>query len=112
MRSATLILVLLATPALAQTYPFEGRWEQGGNGCNQADTFTAREIRSYADPDGVCRLTRITRINESTYGYETRCHNSTGRYASSGTIQMQGPNRFLQRDRLMQGQTTTYSRCQ
>ena len=110
MRPALLAWLLATTPALAQTYPFEGRWEQNGNGCHQADVITAREFTSYGS-GGSCRFTRLDRVNATTFSFATRCKDETGQYTSSGTMQMQGPNRLLVRDRLMRGQTTTYSRC-
>lgn len=112
----SLVLVASGAPATwigtanAQTYPFEGRWQQGGNGCGQADLFTAREMRSYGSGGG-CKFTRVTSVNTTTYRYEARCSDDTGQYGTSGTIQMVGENRMLQRDRLMQGQATTYTRC-
>lgn len=110
MRMLALVITLAGGPALAQGYPFEGRWEQGGNGCNQADTFTARGMSYYAAGGG-CRFTSLNRVSASTYRYRASCKDGTGQYTTSGTIEMAGPNRMMLRDRLMQGQATTYTRC-
>jgi len=70
-------ITALAVPAVAQTYPFEGRWQQGGNGCHQTDVFTAREIRSPGS-GGACRFTRVAAVDATTYRYEARCEGDTG----------------------------------
>lgn len=103
-------ILIVATSAAAQAYDFEGKWEQSGNGCNQADVFTAREMRSFA-AGGSCRFTRLSPAGSATYRYEARCNDDTGRYSTSGTIQMLGANRMTVRDRRMQGQVTEYTRC-
>ena len=76
-------ITALAVPAVAQTYPFEGRWQQGGNGCHQADVFTAREIRSPGS-GGACRFTRVAAVDATTYRYEARCEDDTGAYSNLG----------------------------
>ena len=110
-RGAILVSCLLVSaPAVAQTYPFEGRWREGDNRCEDGLVLTATTIREGA-ANGGCRFTRVGRQSATTFSYSAQCRDDTGSYSTSGTIQMSGPDRFLMRDRLMQGQVTIYDRC-
>ena len=102
--------LLTAGPALAQTYPFEGRWREGENLCEYGMRLTATRM----DMDGVaggCRFTSVSRQDAATFAYAAQCSDDTGRYTTSGTIRMAGRDRLHLRDRLMRGQVTTYDRC-
>ncbi|WP_375459093.1 hypothetical protein [uncultured Enterovirga sp.] len=61
--------------------------------------------------NGICRFTSLSRQDGATYTYVAQCSDDTGRYTTSGTIRMAGPNRLMLRDRRMRGQVTTYDRC-
>lgn len=109
-RLALLLSLVLAGPALAQTYPFEGRWRDGGNACEFGLILTSSRM-SYGSMNGGCRLTRLTAQGEGGYAYAAQCDDDSGRYATSGTMRMVGRNRLLLQDRLMRGQVTAYDRC-
>lgn len=110
LRSIVFAGLVAASPALAQTYPFEGRWRQGANTCDTGLVLTATTMR-YLAAGGGCRLTGVTRQTSTTFGYTAQCKDGTGAYATSGTIEMSGPNRFRLRDKLMGGQVDTFDRC-
>ena len=108
-------LSLFGSAALAQTYPFEGRWRNGGNSCEDGLVITATHLNQ-PSAQSVCRFTRLQKTNATTFTYALRCNDNVGHsngtdYTSSGTIQMAGSNRFRQRDTLMRGQIDTYDRC-
>lgn len=104
---ALAILLLTTTVAAADTFPFEGKWRPVNPGdkiqAPCSETITQKEWRQkqppvLAEPDIVCKITAVKKVNDDNYAVSKACKDSSGDgpsiYKVTTTITMNGIDSF------------------